>query len=253
MSSTIQGFFTDLNGNPVQPAITGDAGEDDAFKYQAALITYDIPASHIKGIPQSADSPDVLSADNLKSMRNAINHWLRKNAVKVSDSEYMVPVGNKEQYERVVTEWTEKFKEPFTALYEKWGLYSQMSLYRIVVSAHGAMTKTAQALKAIYEKIQSLNERVTRYMRWHESSESKTVFAENQLIYGDKEKQRKLDAQSVRRYITSYESFDEVMSYFLNDEAAKECGLGSVRVVRKDMDNIAKVISKMAAVTGVEF
>ena len=111
MSIIRKGFFTDLDGNAVTPVLVGDAS-DDEFQYVAILITYDIPAPHIQGIPQRcADAGkkkmvgrgknkqmvntcsvcNKLCATRLKSMRNELNYWLRTHAMRVSDSGYMIP------------------------------------------------------------------------------------------------------------------------------------------------------------------
>lgn len=272
MSITKKGYFTDLDGNPVTPILVGDAS-DDEFQYMAILVTYDIPAPHIQGISQScADAGkkvtigsgsnqstvsactvcNKLCATKLKSMRNALNYWLREKAMRVSDSEYMIPQTDAASAKKLTDEFEEVFREGFGEQYTEWGLPWVMNWYKIVLSARGAMTKAAMTLKTLYRSVHDILSSVTQAIRWHENFQDNATFDENKLIFGDEEKRKQLHAQQVKQWKKKFENYESVLDDFLSEDSAVEAGLGTVAVIEKDMNNIATVIDKAARIVGVE-
>ena len=272
MSITKKGYFTDLDGNAVTPVLVGDAS-DDEFQYIAILVTFDIPAPHIQGIPQNcADAGkkttvgsgkskqtvssctvcNKLCATKLKSMRNALNYWLREHAMRVSDSEYMIPQTDAASAKRLTDEFESVFREGFGDQYTEWGLPWVMNWYKIVLSARGAMTKAAMTLKTLYRSVHDILTSVTQAIRWHENYNDSEAFEENKLIFGDDEKRKQMHSTQVKNWKRKFENYESVLDDFLSEDSATEAGLGTVSVIEKDMNNIATVIDKAMRLVGVE-
>lgn len=272
MSIVRKGFFTDLDGKPVTPVLVGDAS-DDEFQYVAILLTYDIPAPHIQGIPQScADAGkkttvgrgknkqtvntcsvcNKLCATKLKSMRNELNYWLRTHAMRVSDSEYMIPQLDAARAKVLTDTFEARFRESFGEQYTEWGLPWVMNWYKIVLSARGALTKAAMTLKTLYKSVTDILTSVQNAIRWHENFQDSVKFDENKQIFGKDEKSKALHSTQVKNWRRKFENYEGVLDDFLSPDSASESGLGTVEVIEREMKNIATVIETAARHAGDE-
>ena len=263
---SIRRFITGLDGKTLRPMLSADADENAELQFRAVLITYDIPAPHILGIPAKCTKDGGMGeadcsrckqpcSQKLKSMRNALNYWLRDNCMRVSDSEYMVPQTDPEEAQRIRNSFYDRFRDPYGALYRRWGLSHVMSAYASVFDAVGMVTKAAQVLMDLFHNVESTLGSVERAIRFHKNSISAATFETNKFTFDPKdegtEKAVSIHSTRVRQWYKKLTSYEEVLGDFLTEDTAQSANLGSVNDVEVIMSTCQDRIQVAAQLAGI--
>jgi hypothetical protein len=167
----------------------------------------------------------------------------------------MVPQTDPEEAQRIRNSFYDRFRDPYGALYRRWGLSHVMSAYASVFDAVGMVTKAAQVLMDLFHNVESTLGSVERAIRFHLNSLSNETFETNKFTFDPKdegtEKAASIHATKVRQWYKKISSYEEVLGDFLTEDTAQSANLGSVRDVETIMSTCQDRIQVAAQLASI--